>query len=70
MFVTAVCFRLLLNLKWPKNKNNYDARLSHIYIKEHLTCQLYFLITEARVCTVKREVNRGILHSIPLEIVA
>ena len=25
MFVTAVCFLFLLKLKWPKNKNIYDA---------------------------------------------
>ena len=25
MFVTAVCFLFLLKLKWPKNKNIYEA---------------------------------------------
>ena len=24
MFVTAVCFLFLLNLKWPNNKNVYE----------------------------------------------
>ena len=42
ILVTALCFRFLLKLKWPKNKNNYGAPLSHIYIKEYLTCQLSF----------------------------
>ena len=27
MFVTAVCFRFLLKLKWPKNKNSYIVNL-------------------------------------------
>ena len=29
MFVTAVCFLFLLKLKWPKNKNIYDAHASY-----------------------------------------
>ena len=30
MFVTAVCFLFLLKLKWPKNKNIYDALSTYL----------------------------------------
>ena len=35
MFVTAVCFLFLLKLKWPKNKNIYDA--SYVYLNINLS---------------------------------
>ena len=71
MLVTALCFRFLLKLNWPKNKNKYDATLSHIYIKEYLTCQLsFFSGIKACFYTEKTEVSRGIFHGTSLEIVA
>ena len=33
MFVTAVCFLFLLKLKWPKNKNIYDATELSLYLE-------------------------------------
>ena len=55
MFVTAVCFLLLLKLKWPKNKNIYDGKVymglqgytrvyrgyTRVYKGLQYTCQLF-----------------------------